>query len=140
MRIPNNIKCIPTWVNRIPFLQHTGGVALYPYIFLNAIYYHDLLSNNTKPKTMYALIHEQEHIRRAKIKGAFLWLLRYIFSPGFRVNEELEADREAMKYWKSQRLPYDFDSRARSLSGLLYLWPISEKEAYQKLFKIWREI
>jgi hypothetical protein len=35
---------------------------------------------------------------------------------------------------------YDFDSRARSLSSSMYLWAISEKEAHQKLLKIWGEI
>jgi hypothetical protein len=137
MRIPNNVKCIPPWINRIPLFKNTGGLALYPYIFLNAVFYNDLLSKNPKPKTVYALIHEQEHIRRAKIKGALLWLLLYGLIPSFRINEELEADREAMKYWKSQKLKYDFDSRARSLSSSMYLWANSRKNAKQKLLKIW---
>jgi hypothetical protein len=137
VNIPDNVKCIPIWINRIPLFKNTGGLALYPYIFLNAIFYNDLLLKNPKPKTVYALIHEQEHIKRAKIKGPGLWSLLYVLSPSFRVNEELEADREAMKYWKSQRLDYDFDSRAKSLSSAMYLRPISEKEAKQKLLKIW---
>jgi hypothetical protein len=140
VNIPHNVKCLPSWVNRIPFFKKTGGVALYPYIFLNTISYTDLLTKNPKPKTLYALIHEQEHIRRAKAKEPILWILLYVFSPSFRVNEELEADREAMKYWKSQGLEYDFDLRARSLSSYLYLWPTSQKEAKQKLLKIWSEI
>jgi len=131
---------MPSWINRIPLLKDIGGIAFYPYIFVNSIYYSDLRSKNPKPKTLYALIHEQEHIKRAKIKGPILWILLYVFSPSFRVNEELEADREAMKYWKSQRLKYDFDRRARSLSSYMYFWPISEKEAKKKLIKNWSEI
>jgi hypothetical protein len=135
--IPKNVRRIPSWINRIPLLKHTGGLALYPYIFLNAIFYNDLLSKNPKPKTVYALTHEQEHIKRAKAKGAFLWILLYVFSPSFRVNEELEADREAMKYWKKLHLTFDFDLHAKFLSGYMYLWPISQNEAKQKLLKIW---
>lgn len=137
MRLPKNVLCIPKWVEKIPLLNMIGGSAVYPYIFLKREYYEDLASENPKPKTIAVLTHEQTHIRRAKAKGALLWMLLYALIPSFRVDEELAADREAMKYWKSQKLEYDFDRRAHFLSGPIYFWPISFEEAKKRLIRIW---
>ncbi len=138
--MPQNVRCIPRWVEKIPLLNMIGGSAVYPYIFLKREFYEDLQSKNPRPKTIYVLTHEQTHIRRAKEKGSIYWMLLYGLVPSFRVDEEFAADRVAMKYWKLKGLGYDIDHRARFLSGALYLWPISYTEAKKKLRIMWEKI
>lgn len=140
MQMPRNVRMIPRWVEKIPLLNKIGGSAAYPYILLKREFYEDLLSKIPKPKSRYVLIHEQTHIQRAKEMGPILWMLKYGIVPSFRVNEELAADLPAMRYWKSKKLTYDIDRRAKFLSGSLYFWPISFEDAKRRLTRQWNKI
>lgn len=66
--------------------------------------------------------------------------VRYIFNSGFRFEEELLAVKEAMKYLKKRKIPFDFDKSAKFLSSYVYLWPVSKKFAETELKKVWDEL
>lgn len=97
---------------------------------------------STKPNPLYiaALIHEQTHIERQKKLGLLKWGLKYVFFPKFRFNEELEAIKAQMVYLKKHKKEFNFEKRARFLSGWLYYWPVSYRVAKKELERVWKEI
>lgn len=133
MILPVNIKPKIGFWKLIPFLANKTAHGIYPNVYLPKNVYYDLKSDTPNPFNIALLLHEQEHIKRQKEKGVANWLLKYIFSPKFRFEEEILADISKIKYLKSNKLKFDIDKRAKQLSSWIYLWSVSYKEAKEKL-------
>lgn len=133
MKLNKNIKPkIGLW-KLIPFLAEKTAHGIYPNVYLPQGIYDNLKSKTPNPYNVALLLHEQEHIKRQKEKGVIIWLLKYIFIPKFRFEEELKADISKIKYLKGKRLNFDIEKRAKQLSSWIYLWPVSYNEAKVKL-------
>jgi len=137
MILPNNVKPKTFLWNLFPFSKYTAQ-AIYPNIYFRREVFENLKSDNPNPRYIAALKHEQTHIERQKKEGWFRWGLRYIFSPKYRFNEELEAIKASMKYLKEINSTFDADRSAKYLSGWLYLWCGSYKKAKAELDKVWQ--
>jgi len=72
--------------------------------------------------------------------GILKFGFQYLFNSKFRFQEELLAVKEAMKYLKKRKIPFDFDKSAKFLSSYVYLWPVSKKYAKKELKKVWEEV
>ncbi|QQG47517.1 MAG: hypothetical protein HY044_00265 [Candidatus Woesebacteria bacterium] len=131
MRLPKNVKVKPI------FFQHTAQ-AIYPNIYVPKWLYEHLKSKNPDSERVAVIIHEQTHIKRQKEMGWFLWEIKYVFLPKFRLEEELLAIKAQVKYLKSKGIKYDekdVEKAAKFLSSYLYLWMVSYKEAKRKLME-----
>lgn len=136
MKLDKNIKPKTEFWKLVPFLANKTAHGICPNVYLPQSIYDDLKSNTPNPYNVALLLHEQEHIKRQKEQGIANWLLKYIFSPKFRFNEELLADIPKIKYLKSKNLEFDLEKRAKQLSSWIYLWPVSYEEARKRLIKI----
>jgi len=140
MKLPSNVKIKPTWWGVIPVLSRYTANAIYPNIYMPKHVYDNLLSTTPKHEFVSVLLHEQEHIKREKQLGVIKFGLKYLFSPKFRFDEELEAIKPQMKYLKSIGKNFDTVKAAKYLSGWLYLWPVSYEHAKQVLDNTWEEL
>lgn len=102
--------------------------AIYPNIYLPRKVFENLKKEKPNPKYLDILRHEEMHIKRQKKMGTLKWLVKYIFSPKFRFNEEIKAIKAQKKF--------DLEKSAKSLSGWLYFWPVSYNTAKKELEKI----
>mgnify|MGYP001583543503 CR=1 FL=1 len=136
MKLDKNIKAKVGLWKLIPFLANKTAHGIYPNVYLPEHIFNDLKSNNPNPYNVALLLHEQEHVKRQKEQGIVIWLLKYIFIPKFRFEEELKADISKIDFLKSKNLEFDVEKRAKQLSGWIYLWPVSYKEAKEKLNKL----
>lgn len=139
MKLSNNIKPKNGIWKLIPYLANKTGHGIYPNVYLPIHIYKDLKSENPNPWNIGLLLHEQEHIKRQKSEGPVKWILKYIFIPKFRFEEEIIADIPMINYLKSKKLEFDIDRRAKQLSGWLYLWPVSYQTAREKLTNIFKK-
>lgn len=131
MTLPSNVKSS---------FFYNVCIALYPKIYLPINVYNDLKSENPNPYNLAILIHEQTHIKRYEEVGVVKWVIKYVLDPKFRIDEELIAHGEGMRFIKSKNLIWNFEKTAKNLSSWLYLWPISYKEALARLKKIWNSV
>jgi hypothetical protein len=138
MKLPLNVKPKGFLSNIFPFSKYTAQ-AIYPNIYFQRGVYDNLKSEKPNPVYVAALKHEQTHIERQKKTGPLMWGLKYIFSPDFRFNEELEAIKATIKYYKKEKINFGIDRRAKLLSGWLYLWCVSYKRAKEVLDEAWKE-
>ena len=140
MELSNNVKVKSKLWDLIPWISNKTAQAIYPNIYLPKFVYSDLISDSPSVWNVALLKHEQEHIKRQKEAGIFIWSLKYIFSPKFRFEEELKADVSKLKFLKSKKANPYIDKRAKHLSGWNYFWPVSYKEARARLMNIWTEL
>jgi len=133
------VKKKPIFWRILPWLYRYTAQALYPSIYVSPEIYENLQSKNPKQKFIAVLEHERKHIERQKEMGLLVFGVKYLLSPKFRLNEELVADKEAMRIYKRYKLSYDFDRTAHFLSSSLYLWMTSFENAKKELEKIWEE-
>ncbi len=140
MKLPRNVKVKSGLWNLVPWLSNNTAQGIYPNIYLPKFVYESLVSDNPSPWHVAQFIHEKEHIKRQKKFGLKKWLLKYIFLPRFRFEEEIEADVPKMRYLKSRKLNPYIEKRARQLSSWLYLWPVPYEEAKKKLQIVWKEV
>ncbi|PIU37100.1 hypothetical protein COS77_02325 [Candidatus Roizmanbacteria bacterium CG06_land_8_20_14_3_00_34_14] len=137
MKLTTNIKPkIGLWKFLPKIISTKTAQCIYPFIFLPEDIYKDLISLTPKPESVAVLLHEKVHLERQKRKGIILWIILYIISPKFRLNEELLAFKEQIKYLKKLNLTLDLELRAKRLSSWLYLWCISYKKALLELKKL----
>ncbi|OGM13041.1 hypothetical protein A3A76_01875 [Candidatus Woesebacteria bacterium RIFCSPLOWO2_01_FULL_39_23] len=139
MELPSNVRIKKGLWNIFPFSKYTAQ-AIYPNIYFTKDVFEDLKSNSPNPRYIAALKHEQTHIERQKKVGWVNWGLRYIFSPNFRFNEELEAIKSSIKYLKNVKGNFDTARSAKFLSSWLYLWCISYDKAKEQLDGCWIEV
>lgn len=121
----------------IPVLGKATAQSIGPFIFLPSVIYKDLKSSNPNPKHIALIIHEETHRVRQKEVGFVKFGIQYLFNPKFRFAEELRAVKEAMKYLKTNNVPFDFENKAKFMSSFVYLWPVSKHYAEGELKKVW---
>lgn len=136
----DNVKRKPWFIELLPWIGRGTCTALYPNVWLPKNVYLDVFSYKPNPYYIATLIHEQEHINRARKLGPFWFNFLYVFSGQFRFEEEMAAIRPQMIYLKSRGLNFDIESRAKYLSGWLYLWPVPYRKAYDRLKELWDEV
>ncbi len=128
------------WFMKFPVIRKSRGVALFSTIYLRKDLFDKFSSGYPDVETLSVLEHEKKHVERSKKRGVFKTAFLYWLFPKFRVTEELAAIREEMSVYKEMGEKFEFDKRAKNLSGILYLWPISHKQAYHRLTKLWKGI
>lgn len=129
----------PSFCRFIPGLSYTAQ-AISPYIFVTKEVYEKLASRNPNPRFIAVLEHEKKHIERQKELGFLEFGIKYLFSPEFRFQEELLADKEGMKYLKKNKLDFDTARSVKFLSSWLYLWMVPHERAKKELDKLWSGI
>lgn len=138
MELPPNVRVKTGLWNIFPFTKYTAQ-AIYPNIYFTKSVYENLKSDKPNHRYIAALKHEQTHIQRQKKTGWKRWGFKYIFSPKFRFNEELEAIKSSMKYLKKVKGNFDTDRSAKFLSSWLYLWCVPYEKAKEELDKVWEK-
>lgn len=133
----DNVKRKPLLVDIIPGIGRDTGSAVYPYVFLGRSVYKDAFGPNPNPYTVGLILHEQEHLGRMKKYGVIKWYLHYVFSPKFRLHEELTAYAVQFTYIKRAGLTINIDRIAHFLSSWLYLWVGNYKDMLRSLNKLW---
>ncbi len=140
MILASNVRKIPSWWRYVPFLGVEIAAIIYPYIYLPKLVYENLQSNNPGVLEKSILLHETTHLKRQIEIGIFVWHLKYIFSPNFRLQEEVYAIATQMEYLKKHKYEYDYDRKARQFSSSTYFWMLSYKKSYILLKNIWENI
>lgn len=131
------VKVKPFLWQFLPWFSSYTAQAIYPYIFVSKKVFENLQSKNPNPRFIATLEHEKRHLEREKEVGFLKFGLKYLFSPKFRFQEELIADKEAMKLLKKRGLPFNIEKGAKYLSSWLYLWAVSEEKAKKELTELW---
>ncbi len=129
MELQTHIKTYPTFWQYLPLVNQASGSTLYPYIFVTKHIYENLISSNPDPRYTALIKHEEIHLTRQKQIGVFKFILLYLFSPSFRLNEELLAYKVTFEELQKASLAIDEDTLSKKLSGPLYLWATSYKNA-----------
>lgn len=140
MKLPKYVREKPDFFRFTPILREYTANSIYPWIFLPTDIYKNLKSSQPDLHHIAILIHEQEHHKRQKKMGWFVFGVKYLFSPKFRFTEELIAVKKAMGFLKKNNIPFNFNRTAKVLSIYLYLWPVSKHYAEKELRKIWDDI
>lgn len=86
-----------------------------------------------------SLFEEMVHYQRSQMMSLLEFGLKYIFSGKFRFNEELEANKTALKILKKEGIKVDLKKKAQILSSWLYFWPVSYGYALKQVKKAWEE-
>lgn len=120
-------------------LTQAKGFLLLNRIYLRPEIYQDLLSPKPNYQNVGIVIHEETHYKRSKNAGMLKFAARYILTKKGRLEEELAAYGEQIRYLKSKGQNYDLDRIAKNLSGWPYFWCTSYPEAKARLEKIWAE-
>lgn len=131
------IRKIPFWWEYFPFLSTDMARTIYPYIYFPKDIFIDLQSENPKDLNLSIFIHEKVHIDRQEELGILKWNILYLFSKKFRLNEEVIAILEQMKYMKSKNLSYNFNKKAKQFASSTYLWMISYEKGLEMLNNLW---
>jgi len=121
----------------LPWLNQNTATAICPHVYVPRTMYEDLHQKSPDPYYIALVLHEQEHIKRAKTSGVFRFYVRYLLRRHFRFEEELEAIKPQFHYLKKMGLDPYIEHRARYMSGWLYFWPVSYDTALRKLQEIW---
>jgi hypothetical protein len=129
----------PWYWNILPHLKWCGASAQYSKIILRKDIYDDVTSTNPSPLWVALLEHEVKHIERQKKMGKWKFQFFYQFSPRFRINEELIADKARFEYVKKHKIKYDLEERARMLSSWKYFWAISYTKVKKELEDIYKK-
>lgn len=133
------VKKKPEFWKFIPWLSSYTAQSFFSKIYVSNEIFESLNSKNPSPRFIATLEHERKHIERQREAGLVQFGVRYLFSPKFRLQEELIAIKESMKYLKKNGLSFDINRGAKFLSSWLYLWMTSYDKAKEKLKKIWKE-
>jgi len=108
--------------------------AIYPYILSPRFVIDGYMNGEIK---YIALVeHEFVHLRRISETGAIKWYLKYLFSPKFRLNEEVLAYTKQIKILRENDMKVDIDDFARILSSFTYLNMVSNDKAKSLLSEL----
>ena len=132
-----NVRRKPILIDIIPGVGRDTSSAVYPYVFLGRSVYADAFSTNPSRYTVGLILHEQEHLKRIKRYGVVKWYLHYLFSPKFRLTEELEAYAIQFAYLKHAGLTINIEKIAHFMSSWLYLWVGNYKDMFKRLNELW---
>ena len=137
MILPPYVKPYPSFFKHLHIFSEKG-FNFRKTIFLNKKIYEDLKKDKPSDVNIAILMHEEIHLKRIKNKGVNSWGFKYLFSPKFRLNEELLAYEVMFRFLKSKGLSYDLERVARAMSGHRYLWVKSYGEAKKLLEDLWK--
>lgn len=129
----SNIRKKPWWMYIFPWLWGNTGIALYPNFYVSSEMYRNLNSERPTPRSISVALHELEHLKRARIFGVIHYYAAYVFNRRFRFEEEIACKKVEISYLRTHGESLDLTRAARMLSGWLYGWCTSEKEALQRL-------
>src|SRR5437868_4789769 len=124
----------------IPNIGNNTLTAIGTHVYVPSRVYENLLSTHPDKQYLAILEHEFVHIDRQRDMGVFKWILFYLISNKFRIQEEIIADRARMEYLAKNGEMFDIEHRARQLSSWLYLYAISYEQAKEQLENVWKEI
>lgn len=115
-------------------LRHLGLIynsaqAIYPFIICPGY----IINESNNFQYLSILEHEATHLDRAKKFGILKWYLLYIFSPKFRLKEEVIAYRVKKKFLESKGVLFDVEKQARILSSNIYGKVVKYEEAVRLL-------
>lgn len=133
----DNVRKKPYLIDKLPWVGRGACTAIYPYVWLSRQAYDNLNQAIPDPYSVAVVLHEQAHLNRMKEVGVINFYFRYVCIPGFRFNEELEATKPQFAYLKRQSLAYNFEQKARQLSGWLYLRSTSYERALSSIEDLW---
>ncbi len=136
MKLSSNVKSFPKFFSRLFLTKNIGGITLSPNIFLKYEILADLQKENQNPKYIALLNHEQEHLKRQREMGSVKFFIKYALFPRFRFREEIIANKKTAKVLKEHGIPFDSNLYAKYLSGPMYFWCVSYKEAKKELDKL----
>jgi hypothetical protein len=134
------IRPIPSWFRFIPFFGTSLAVTVWARTYFPKVMYDDLISHHPSHESMSVYIHELTHIERQTQDGLWSWHMRYIFSPQFRLEEEMLALRKEMFYRNQHRLTYNIARKAKHFSSSTYLWMLSYDRSMDILRKQWQAV
>lgn len=137
-KIRERVGIIPWWVRKFPGFTKIGGFPLKNKFLLSPELYNDLMSEKPSPYVIGVVIHELEHLKRAKEKGFLKYHIIYRVNPSFRYNEEIECHKPQVDYYKKVGYSFDLEKRAKILSGSLYFWCVSYNKALKDLTNLWQ--
>lgn len=132
MKLPGYIRKFGWPLNKV-----YKGFVLFNKIYLREDIYKNLQTKSPSLENVGVLIHEETHLKSFKKNGMFLHGMKFWLSPRLRYREEIEADKTRFKYLKKHRIKFDFQKRARSLSGFWYLYCVSYDKALVDLQRTW---
>ncbi len=136
-KMKGRVGVIPWWIRKIPGFRKISGLPLKDRFLLNPSLYKDFTLSNPSPLVIGIVIHELEHLQRAKKKGFFLYHTLYRLSSKFRYQEELACHAPQFSYYQEVGYTFDLKNRAKILSSSLYLWCVSYDKALHDLERLW---
>ncbi len=136
MKLPDFVKQAPIWWKYFPYLKILRGCLFFNKIYLRNDIYSNLLSKNPDDYNYSVLLHEMKHLERMNAIGMIKFGFQYIFSKKHRLEEELLAMQEQIRYLRSKNLKFDIGKAAFSLSSWAYLWATDLENAKSKLMEI----
>lgn len=108
--------------------------AVFPYIISPKFVIDGYMNGEIK---YIALIeHEFVHLRRISETVAIKWYLKYLFSPKFRLQEEVLAYTKQIKILRENNIKVDIDKFAEILSSFTYLKMVSKDKARSLLSEL----
>jgi hypothetical protein len=134
------IRPIPLVMVWFTFYGESLAMALNGYLYFPKNMYEDLLSSSPSHESLSVYVHEYTHIERQRKYGHYRWMLHYIFFRSFRLEEELAAIREEMKYRHAHNLTYNITRKSRHFSSSTYLWILSYDASVRLLTMEWQAI
>ncbi len=135
MKLPNYVKS-KKYIGFLPLIGNSTANSIYPFVFLPDKIYRNLTSDNPNPHYLALLGHEQTHRKRQREIGFMRFILKYLSSNRFRLNEELIADKTSILILKKHKLQFDTEKRARHLSSYVYFWMTDYNTALGELRKL----
>ena len=140
MKLPWYVISKGSLLRHLPLIGKSTAQSIGSIILIPNPIYRDLQTDNPNPKHVALLIHEETHRNRQKEMGVLKFGCQYLFNSKFRFQEELLAVKEAMRYLKKNKIPFDFDRNAKFISSYVYLWPVSKEYAEKELKKVWDDL
>lgn len=134
------IKKIPWLWKYLPFFGTTMASTIYTNIYLIDEDYNDYFSDNPSILVQSIVIHEKYHVEKWKEIGLFKFGFLYFFSKKFRLEQELLAIREQMKFLKQYNEVYDIERKAKHFAGKDYRYLLKIDEARKVLTELWQSI
>lgn len=129
----------PKFITKPEILKPLGVIyyscqAIYPYIFSPQFVIDGYMNGEIK---YIALVeHEFIHLRRISETGAIKWYLKYLFSPRFRINEEVLAYKKQIQVLRENNQKVDIDKFAEILSSFTYLKMVTKDKAKSLLSEL----
>lgn len=127
---------MPWWLRLFPAFSKSAAT-INKKIYLPDAQYQEVTSGNVGTSTQGTLIHERVHQQNQAELGFTVYALKYLFSPVFRLEEELAAHKAQFSFLKKHNYEFNLQERANEFSSMTYLWCCNAETARVKLKYIW---